>query len=262
MTIHEMKRRKRELGYSNAKVAELSGVPLGTVQKIFSGETSYPRYATLQALEQVLGEPSSTTGKCFVNETTAPYLTKKQGDYTLEDYYAFPEDYRIELIDGVIYNMTSPASAHQLIAGYIYNQLFNHITSKHGDCLPMISPIDVQLDCDDKTMVEPDVIVVCDRNKVIKRCVYGAPDFVLEVLSPSTKKKDMIVKLNKYMNAGVREYWMIDPDKKVVSIYDFEHEDYPLICGFEDNVTVSILDGQCQIDFREMYNYISFLYED
>ena len=100
MTIQEMKRRKRELGYSNAKVAELSGVPLGTVQKIFSGETSYPRYATLQALEQVLGEPSSTTGKCFVNETTAPYLTKKQGDYTLKDYYAFPEDYRIELIDG------------------------------------------------------------------------------------------------------------------------------------------------------------------
>ena len=139
MTIQEMKRRKRELGYSNAKVAELSGVPLGTVQKIFSGETSYPRYATLQALEQVLGEPSSTTGKCFVNETTAPYLTKKQGDYTLKDYYAFPEDYRIELIDGVIYNMTSPASAHQLIAGYIYNQLFNHITGKHGDCLPMIS---------------------------------------------------------------------------------------------------------------------------
>lgn len=177
MTIQEMKRRKRELGYSNAKVAELSGVPLGTVQKIFSGETSYPRYATLQALEQVLGEPSSTTGKCFVNETTAPYLTKKQGDYTLKDYYAFPEDYRIELIDGVIYNMTSPASAHQLIAGYIYNQLFNHITGKHGDCLPMISPIDVQLDCDNKTMVEPDVIVVCDRNKVIKRCVYGAPGF-------------------------------------------------------------------------------------
>lgn len=260
MTIQEMKRRKRELGYSNAKVAELSGVPLGTVQKIFSGETSYPRYATLQALEQVLGEPSSA-GKSFVNESTAPYLTKKQGDYTLEDYYAFPEDYRIELIDGVIYNMTSPASAHQLIAGYIYAQFFNHIAAKQGDCLPMISPIDVQLDCDDKTMVEPDVIVVCDRDKVINRCVYGAPDFVLEVLSPSTKKKDMIIKLNKYMNAGVREYWMIDPDKKNITIYDFEHEEYPLICGFEETVTLSILDGQCQIDLSAMYDYIRFLYE-
>ena len=85
--------------------------------------------------------------------------------------------------------MTSPASAHQLIAGYIYNQLFNHITGKHGDCLPMISPIDVQLDCDNKTMVEPDVIVVCDRNKVIKRCVYGAPDFVLEVLSLPPRRR-------------------------------------------------------------------------
>lgn len=261
MTIQEMKRRKRELGYSNAKVAELSSVPLGTVQKIFSGETTCPRYATLQALEQVLGEPLSA-GKSFVNESTAPYLTKKPGEYTLEDYYAFPEDYRIELIDGVIYNMTSTASAHQLIAGYIYAQLFNHIAGKKGDCLPMISPIDVQLDCDDKTMVEPDVIIVCDRDKVIKHCVYGAPDFVLEVLSPSTKRKDMIVKLHKYMDAGVREYWMIDPDDKMVTIYDFEHEDYPNFYGFEEGAVVSILDGQCQIDFGAMYDYIRFLYED
>ena len=201
-------------------------------------------------------------GQVLCQRNHRPYLTKKQGDYTLKDYYAFPEDYRIELIDGVIYNMTSPASAHQLIAGYIYNQLFNHITGKHGDCLPMISPIDVQLDCDNKTMVEPDVIVVCDRNKGHQTLRLRRTGFRPGSSLPSTKKKDMIVKLNKYMNAGVREYWMIDPDKKVVSIYDFEHEDYPLICGFEDNVTVSILDGQCQIDFRKMYNYISFLYED
>ena len=261
MTIQEMKRRKQELGYSNAKVAELSGVPLGTVQKIFSGETTYPRYQTLQALEQVLGELSSA-GTPFVNETTAPYLTKRQGNYTLEDYYAFPEDYRIELIDGVIYNMSAPLSAYQLIAGYIYAQFFNHIDRAQGDCLPMISPVDVQLDCDEKTMVQPDVIIVCDRSKVIKRCVYGAPDFVLEVLSPSTKKKDMIIKLNKYMNAGVREYWMIDPDKQTVTIYDFAHDEYPLICDFQDAAVVSVLDGKCQIDFADMYDYIRFLYED
>ena len=80
--------------------------------------------------------------------------------------------------------------------------------------MPMIAPMDVQLDCDEKTMVEPDVLIVCDRDKIVNRCVYGAPDFIIEILSNSTKKKDSVIKLNKYLNAGVREYWMIDPTKK------------------------------------------------
>ncbi len=268
MTIQEMKERKRALGYSNAMIAKLSGVPLGTVQKIFGGATASPRYETLRALEQVLKEdriPSlsrpSATGASSVGESIVPYFAKKQGEYTVEDYYNLPEDKRFELIDGVLYDMTAPNSPHQLIGGYIYAQLFNHITSKKGACLPMISPLDVQLDCDDKTMVQPDVIIVCGRDKVIRRCVYGAPDFVLEVLSPSTKKKDMVIKLYKYMNAGVREYWMIDPDRKKVMIYDFEHDNYPVIMGFDAVVPVAVLDGQCKIDFRALYDYIRFLYE-
>lgn len=268
MTIQEMKERKRELGYSNAMIAKLSGVPLGTVQKIFGGATSSPRFETLRALEQVLKEditPSmpktSATGASSVGEAVVPYFAKKQGEYTIEDYYNLPEDKRFELIDGVIYNMTAPSSPHQLIGGYIYNQLFNHIASKKGSCLPMISPLDVQLDCDDKTMVQPDVVIICDRDKVIRRCIYGAPDFVLEVLSPSTKKKDTVIKLHKYMNAGVREYWMIDPDKKKVMIYDFEHDNYPVIMGFDAVVPVAVLDNECKIDFRALYDYISFLYE-
>lgn len=261
MSIQDLKRRKKELGYSNAKVAELSGVPLGTVQKIFSGATASPRYESLHALAQVLIENSSPAAST-VCESVMPYRTKKQGQYTLEDFYTLPDDQRVELIDGVLYDMTSPASAHQLIAGYIYNQLFNHILSKQGDCLPMISPIDVQLDCDDKTIVEPDVIIVCDRSKVIRRCVYGAPDFVVEVLSPSTKKKDMIIKLNKYMNAGVREYWIIDPEQKKVMVYDFEHDNYPLMMGFDEIVPVGILENECEIDFNQVYDYIRFLYEE
>ncbi len=268
MTIQEMKERKRELGYSNAMIADLSGVPLGTVQKIFGGATSAPRYETLQALERVLKEditPSmpkpSAAGASSVGESTVPYFAKKQGEYTVEDYYSLPEDKRFELIDGVIYDMTAPNSPHQLISGYIFNQLFNHIASKNGSCLPMISPLDVQLDCDDKTMVQPDVIIICDRNKIIQRCIYGAPDFVLEVLSRSTRKKDMVIKLNKYMSAGVREYWMIDPDKKKVMIYDFKHDNYPVITGFDTVVPVAVLDDECKIDFRALYDYIRFLYE-
>lgn len=264
MTVQEMKERKKELGYSNAMVAELSGVPLGTVQKIFSGATASPRYETLRALEAVLKKKSaysfSEGDGSRVEESAAPYLTKKQGEYTLEDYYNLPEDQRFELIDGVIYDMTAPTTIHQSILGRVHAHLLYHIDAKGGQCIPMISPVDVQLDCDDKTMVEPDVIIVCDRNKIIRRCVYGAPDFVMEVLSKSTKKKDMFIKLNKYLNAGVREYWMVDPDKKTVMIYDFEHDDYRL-ASFSEKIPVAVLDGECVIDFADLYNRISFLYE-
>ncbi|MGC2872466.1 Uma2 family endonuclease [Ihubacter sp. mB4P-1] len=264
MTIQEMKERKKELGYSNSTVAELSGVPLGTVQKIFSGATASPRYETLRALEAVLKKksvyPFSEGNPFKFGESVMPYLTKKQGEYTLKDYYNLPEDKRFELIDGVIYDMTAPTTIHQSILGRVHANLLYHIDAKGGQCIPMISPVDVQLDCDDKTMVEPDVIIVCDRSKIIRKCVYGAPDFVMEVLSKSSKKKDMFIKLNKYLNAGVREYWIVDPDKKVVMIYDFEHDDYRL-ASFDDKIPVSVLDNECIIDFAALYDRISFLYE-
>lgn len=266
MTIQEMKERKRELGYSNAMVAELSGVPLGTVQKIFSGATASPRYETLRALEAIFRTPSSgaypfsDAASSTVQESPVPYLTKKQGKYTLDDYCNLPEDRRFELIDGVIYDMTAPTTIHQSLLLRIGSQLLSHIDTKGGACVPMVAPVDVQLDCDDRTMVQPDVLIVCDRSKIIRRCVYGAPDFILEVLSPSTRKKDMFIKLNKYLNAGVREYWIVDPDKKTVMVYDFEHDDYRL-AGFGDKIPVSVLDGQCLIDFAQLYDRISFMYE-
>mgnify|MGYP000438242551 FL=1 len=132
----------------------------------------------------------------------------------MEDYYALPEEQRVELIDGVIYDMSAPTSVHQLLGTEILLVLKDYIRKQHGRCVLIASPIDVQLDCDDKTMVQPDVIVVCDREKIQNRCIFGAPDFVAEVLSESTRKKDLVLKLNKYMTAGVREYWLVDPDRK------------------------------------------------
>ena len=108
MTIQEMLKRKTELGYTYAQLSELSGVPVGTIQKIFSGVTSSPRYETLRALEQVLKEPENS----YLCEEQVAYKVKKQGEYTLEDYYKIPDERRVELIDGVIYDMSSPTSAH------------------------------------------------------------------------------------------------------------------------------------------------------
>ena len=224
---------------------------------------SVHRYTTLLALEQVLLNERETFSRT-VHEAVAPYLTKRQGEYTIADCDNLPEDVRTELIDGVIYYMSAPTIAHQSIGGYVYTQLFNHIRSKRGQCLPMIAPVDVELDRDNKTRVQPDVLIVCDRSKIINRCVYGAPDFILEVLSPSTKKKDMSIKLYKYLDAGVKEYWMIDPDKKKLMVYDFREGEqmFPSIYGFDQTVSISVLEEPCEIDLKDLYEYIAFLYED
>ena len=111
-------------------------------------------------------------------------------------------------------------------------------------------------------MLQPDVVIVCDRKKVVHRCVYGAPDFVLEILSPSSRKKDSIIKLNKYMNAGVREYWVVDPEKRLVLVYDFEHNNFPIIYGFDSQIPVRIWEEKLVLDFWEASDHIQFLYED
>ena len=257
MTVEEMKRRKKVLGYSYEKISELSGVPLGTVQKIFSGVTESPRYDTLQALEKAFKSQEEDR----VKEAAAMYRAKNQGEYTMEDYYALPEERRAELIDGIIYDMASPTSVHQLIGAEIWEQLKSYIRNSKGKCVPMLAPLDVQLDCDDRTMVQPDVLVVCDRERIHMNCVYGAPDFIVEIMSKATRKKDSIIKLNKYMNAGVREYWMVDTESRKVVVYDFAHEEYPVIYGGEDKVPVGIFDGECKVDCGEIYEYMNFLYE-
>lgn len=203
----------------------------------------------------------AASGTSVVQETAAAYGGKKRGEYTLEDYYKIPEEHRVELIDGVIYDMASPTSIHQLWGGEVYRELANYIRQNQGSCIPLISPLDVQLDCDDRTMVEPDVLVVCDRNKLKKGIIYGAPDFIAEILSPSTRRRDMSLKLAKYTEAGVREYWLVDPDKKKVIVYDLEHNELPSIYTFEDKVSVCIFDRKCIIDFSKIYENIRFLYE-
>ena len=186
---------------------------------------------------------------------------KKQGEYTIEDYYGLPDDVRAELIDGEIYDMSAPQVAHQVLLGSLFNRLSEFIKRKGRQCLPLVAPVDVQLDMDDKTMVQPDILVLCNRDKLKKRVIYGAPDMIIEILSKSSWKKDTFFKLGKYLDAGVREYWVVDPDRKKVVVYDFEHSPTTVIYGFEEQVPVRIFGGECVIDFAEIYREIEFLYE-
>ncbi len=260
MTLEEMKRMKQERGFSLAQLSDYSGVPLGTLQKIFSGETENPRYATRQALEKALTDDREGYSFCTkeqkkVEEPTLKYKApkvKKQGEYTLEDYYTLPDDRRVELIDGVIYDMSAPAFVHQHILGEVYMSLRQYIDSKGGSCLPMMAPVDVCLDCDDKTMVQPDVLILCNKSKICKWGIMGAPDFCLEIISESTSRKDYIKKLQKYTDAGVKEYWIIDPVRRMLVTYNWKDDYLPHMCPLQGKAGVALYDGELEIDLDKI----------
>ena len=178
---------------------------------------------------------------------------KKDGEYTLDDYYALPDECRVELIDGVFYDMAAPAYIHQKILGELY-LLFRKCVDAHDEsCDIFLSPCDVRLDRDNRTMVQPDLLMICHKYDLDIKAYDGAPDFTLEILSPSTRAKDMVLKLYKYQNAGVREYWIVDPMKEEVLVYDLEHEVFsPEKYDFESTIPIHISGGECSIDFSRV----------
>ena len=262
MTIDELKRKKRELALTNEELAERSGVPLGTVQKIMSGVTKAPRRETLEALMRVLFPVTYApleNDALAVREAQAAYQVnpeqkekkkKKQGEYTVEDYLALPDERRVELIDGVFYDMAAPTFVHQSVLISIGTQLDRQMKDCPHRCFLSVAPTDVQLDCDNRTMVQPDILVVCDRGKITAPRVFGAPDFAIEILSPSTKRKDLFIKGEKYLNAGVREYWVVDPENRQIIQYDFMNNALIRLYSFDDIVPVLISEGKCSVDFK------------
>ncbi len=274
MTLDEIKRKKQEMGYSVDTISRLSGVPKATLQKVFSGATKSPRHETLVRLSAVLEDhktiryadvsgspspsilrdgPAASAARVIVDN---PYGNKMQGQYTVEDYLALPDDKRYELIDGVIYEMASPTSNHQEIAGFMYYCFRKCADAHHLSCHPYIAPLDVQLDKDNKTMVQPDVIVICDPRTNIGKRMFGAPDFVAEVLSPTSRNRDIYIKLNKYKHAGVREYWILEPEKQKVITYLFDKDDDIRLYTFDDDIPVDISDGLCTVNFTKAKEWL------
>ena len=141
--------------------------------------------------------------------------------YTIDDVMALPDGKRAELIDGEWFDMAAPGSIHQMILMAVAGEFRDHIRSKGGECLVMPAPFAVFLNDDDYNYLEPDVSVICDRDKIDDKGCHGAPDLVVEIISPSTKKRDYGIKLFKYRTAGVREYWIINPETQTVNTYTF-----------------------------------------
>lgn len=308
MTIATLKHYKNEYRYTNKDLAEMTGIPLGTINKIFSGESKNPRRENIERLEKVLapyglppkdsytideftgvegrdaelmngriylrgneydGDVLRETGVYNLNPITDQDLSDeffymdidnneclfdKNKRYTIDDYYKLSGGIRAELINGRFYNMGSPSKVHQEIIGELYMQARKYINENKGKCQPILSPRDVQLFKNDSTIVIPDFMILCDASKDKSVRIIGAPDFVVEVISPATSRRDRGWKYNMYSKAGVREYWIVDSDKKKVIVYLFNGGDEDIaVYSLTDPIPVSIYDGKLKIDLSMFF---------
>lgn len=171
-----------------------------------------------------------------------PALQPQPEALTLEQYEALPEDLRVEVFDGVVYDMASPSQEHQTISMELSTVLNTYIRGKKGSCRVFHAPFDVKLSEQPLTIVQPDLMIVCDKDKLDGKRCNGAPDFVIEIVSPGNPADDYIRKLYYYKNAGVREYWIVDPRRKNVTINFFEGNMLNVQYSFDSVIKVNIYD--------------------
>lgn len=171
--------------------------------------------------------------------------------YTSEDYWNLPDNQRAELIGGQLYDMAPPSRIHQELVQQLSRIIGNYIALQGGSCKLYPAPFAVNLNTDDKTYVEPDISVICDRNKLTDRGCDGAPDLVIEVVSPSSRRMDYSTKNTLYSDAGVREYWIVDPAKCRTTIYRYEEDAAPFIVPFDQAVVGGIY-GDLNVTISEL----------
>ena len=182
-------------------------------------------------------------------------MKKEMESYNYADYCEWDDNGRWELIEGVPYAMApAPNRRHQEIVGILHVELFNFLKGKM--CQVFVSPFDVRLNADqeDDTVVQPDLLVICDPEKLDDKGCKGAPDLIIEILSPATAKYDRLVKFNQYQKARVKEYWMVDPETETVQVCVLgDRGQYEIFAyGNEDRIPVQVLSG-CEINLQDVF---------
>ena len=184
-------------------------------------------------------------------------MAKQLEYYTIEDIYNLPDGKRAELIDGQLYMIATPGRIHQKIVHFLDWTIGSYINGKNGDCEVYPSPFAVFLNADNEIYVEPDISVICDKNKLTDKGCNGAPDWVIDIVSASSKRMDYYIKLFRYQTAGVREYWIVDSEKKRITVYNFEKdtiEEY----SFYDKVKAGIYEDLDLVHCQKLLNQNHF----
>ncbi len=176
---------------------------------------------------------------------------------TLEQYEALPENRRTEVFENIAFDMASPSQEHQIISMELSTILNTYLKSKNGPCRVFHAPFDVKLNDAPLTIVQPDLMIVCDKNKLDGKRCNGAPDFIVEIVSPGNPADDYIRKLYYYKNAGVREYWIADPRRKTVTVNYFERNMLNIQYSFDSTIKVNIFEDLliCFADIADRLNF-------
>lgn len=163
--------------------------------------------------------------------------------FSAEDYWTLSGERRAELIDGRLYDMAPPSRIHQKLVSELTQAFGAYIKRHNGACDVYPAPFAVNLDGEDNNWVEPDISIICNKNKLTEQGCKGAPDLIIEIVSPSSRKLDYAIKAGLYADAGVREYWIVDPMRKVSMIYYFAGEDStPTMYPFGEELPCSIFE--------------------
>lgn len=250
MDINDLRKLQEKENMSYETIADLSGIPLDIVTKIFSGEIKEPKYMSLLAMEQVIVRKKKIPFY-YDEEQEQPCLIREQVAYNFDARSYYVEDIRqlcagvrVELIDGKFHTMSTPKRMHQFLSMNISARIFNYIEKNKGKCHIYTAPFGVRLFADDETWVEPDILVVCGRKEILtEHGCDGAPDLIVEIVSPSNSFHDYVTKLMKYQQAGVREYWIVDPGIERVAVVYFEDTEKNREHKYDDVITSHVLEG-------------------
>ena len=266
-----------EIGYDTARLIQQEGAAMEPGDSYIYGSNSRKEDSSRSHSSEEkgdVGENSKTgdiprTGNLYGHEIrvgdeafSVESFEKRAGGikaplHTVEDYLALPDERRVEMIDGRFYDLAAPGGIHQQIVMRLWKKLDDCIEEHSMPCSAQASPFDVQLD--DYTIVQPDVMVFCrDPLQVYADRATVPPDLVIEVLSKPTAFRDRHLKLFKYQKAGVREVWLVSPEKRGVEVYRFERNtEEPDRYTFDDKVPVHISNGSCSIDFADIHRKLA-----
>lgn len=190
-----------------------------------------------------------------------PALQPQPEVITLEQYEALPDEKRMEVFDGIVYDMASPSQIHQSVSMQLSTVINNYILHKKGPCNIFSAPFDVKLSDSPLIIVQPDIMVVCDKNKLDEKRCNGAPDFIIEIVSPANPSDDYIRKLYYYKNYEVREYWIVDPRRKVITVNYFENNIVSVQYPFDSVIKVNIFDDLL-INFSDIADLLNISHKE